>query len=367
MNIIIAKKDMSTTKSAATNRVLEEAQYFIERGHSVRIIAEAMDRQSILNSGATPVKIAKFPISGYLRRRFFQLMADRYIKTHPADLVIGRGDIMQQNVLFVHNCTHLAYERINGSPIPESNAMARIHSKLLTEGRFDLLICNSAMMRDDFVSRFGIDISKTAIICPGIDISKFNINERAKLRSETRGSLNIPPEATVIGLITSGDFKKRNVDGMIRAFAALKDTDLRLLIAGKDNITRHKSLTEQLKIADRVVFAPAIPDVQRYYFAADIFILPAHIEEFGRSVAEAMYCGLPVVVSKWAGAADILEGEARNYILPQVDADTIATYLEKLLADRSAWDRLGALNHATAKRYTNEASMAELERLYHTL
>ncbi|MDR2884197.1 MAG: glycosyltransferase family 4 protein [Deferribacteraceae bacterium] len=363
MDIIIAKKDMSTTKSAATNRVLEEARYFIEHGHTVRIISEAMDSNIIRAAGATPIKIFKFPVSGYYRRKFFQVMADRYIKAHPADLVIGRGDILRQDVLFMHNCIHLAHERIYGTPLPESNDVGRIHTKLLTEGQFNLLICNSAMMRDDFIKRFNIDISKMAIVCPGVDLSKFESN--GTVRTETRASLGIEADTALIALITSGDFKKRNVAGMIKAFATISDKSAKLLIVGKDNLTPYKALATELGIADSVIFAPAISDVQRYYNACDIFVLPAHIEEFGRSVAEAMYCGLPVIVSRWAGAADILEGESRNYILDELDQ--LPEMLDRLACDRASWKHLGELNQTTAMKYTKEASMAELEKMYQKL
>jgi UDP-glucose:(heptosyl)LPS alpha-1,3-glucosyltransferase len=371
MDIIIAKKDMRNIKTAVPAMVLEEAGYFTKRGHRVRIITEIMGKKAILQYGAEPVKTFQWPISGYFRRKFYQFLTKRYIKKTSTDLVIGHGDIVDQNILFMHNCMHLAHERIYGEPIPTDSEVGRIHEEIITKGKFDVLVCNSVMMQEDFIKRFNVNPAKTVIICPGVDMSKLDATdeERDELGKETRKNLGIPEQASVIGLITSGGFAKRNVEGMLRAFAIIADKfpSAWLLVAGKDRSKPYKALAEELHIADRVVFAPAIAEVKQYYFALDIFALPAHIEEFGRSIAEAMYCKLPVIVSPWAGAADILEGESRNYILPDLNPESIAGSLEILLNNPTTWERLGALNHAVAAKYTKEASMEKLYALAENL
>ena len=80
-----------------------------------------------------------------------------------------------------------------------------------------------------------------------------------------------------------------------------------LLIAGPDNGIRTE--LEQY-IADhkipRVTFVGEINGPAKYEFLsmADLYVLPSHTENFGVTVAEALACGTPVIVSKgtpWQG------------------------------------------------------------------
>jgi UDP-glucose:(heptosyl)LPS alpha-1,3-glucosyltransferase len=68
-----------------------------------------------------------------------------------------------------------------------------------------------------------------------------------------------------------------------------------------------------------VIFAGRREDVERYYGAADLLALPSLQEAFGNVVLEALAAGLPVLVSKDVGAAEILSGELRQGIIDRPD------------------------------------------------
>jgi glycosyltransferase involved in cell wall biosynthesis len=81
-----------------------------------------------------------------------------------------------------------------------------------------------------------------------------------------------------------------------------------------------------------------------YYNAADVFVSPSSLEGFGLSVAEAMSCGLPVVVSD-AGALPelVVEGEGGFLCRPDRPSD-FAARLRALLVDAELRRRFGAAN-----------------------
>jgi len=84
--------------------------------------------------------------------------------------------------------------------------------------------------------------------------------------------------------------------------------DVYLLVVGEDaKRDRYRAWAER-QGNGKVVFTGRQAEVERYYGAADLVALPAVQEAFGNVVLEALASGLPVVVSKTVGAAEVLEG-----------------------------------------------------------
>ncbi len=97
---------------------------------------------------------------------------------------------------------------------------------------------------------------------------------------------------------------KKGCDLLLGAFAAVAGTDpaLRLVMAGPDQTGWRAQLQQQaenLGIADRVVWPGMLSGDLKWgaFRAAEAFVLPSHQENFGIAVAEALACGLPVLIS----------------------------------------------------------------------
>src|SRR5262249_29217474 len=82
------------------------------------------------------------------------------------------------------------------------------------------------------------------------------------------------------------------------------------------------------------------PDVARFYHALDVYVHPAHYEEFGQSVQEALACGLPVVTTSSVGAAELLSGEAREGIIARLSPASLAEAITRFVTDRGLRARL---------------------------
>ena len=124
---------------------------------------------------------------------------------------------------------------------------------------------------------------------------------------------------------------KKGCDLLIQAFARVLacDSDWRMVMAGPDQMGWQKKLielTRTLGIADRICWTGMLTGDSKWglLHSAEVLALPSHSENFGIVVAEALACGLPVLVSKrvniWreivkdkAGivASDTLEGTER--------------------------------------------------------
>lgn len=356
MKVLISRKDLRDTASGVPKKVLQELQFFNGLGYESYAIAETMNEPMVKEFKGIPVKTFRWPVSGYFRRRFYQMQVNRWIEKHSPKLVIGHGDILNQDVLYIHNCVHLANELIEGKPLPKNHEVGMIHEEILTKGTFKLLVCNSEMMKKDLVKRFNLNPEKAVVIYPEVNLKKFHADNTDKIKKEWRNKLGVPEDAFVIGLVTSGNFKKRNLGMLIEAFKEVQKNhpEAWLFVAGGNIDQKYKEM-----ISERVTFAPTLMDVKNYYYLLDAFCLPAHIEEFGRSVLEAMYCGKPVVTTNTVGASEILEGSGRELILDKITKEDLVKKLEKLF-DNDLYVEVMKTNIITSQKLSAENQNRQL-------
>ncbi len=107
-----------------------------------------------------------------------------------------------------------------------------------------------------------------------------------------------------LALFMSRIHHKKGCDLLIRAFAQVcrEFPECHLVIAGPDLDgwgSELRSVAQQLGIADRLTWSGMLSGDMKWgaFRAAEVFVLPSHSENFGIVVAEAMACGVPVLIS----------------------------------------------------------------------
>jgi glycosyltransferase involved in cell wall biosynthesis len=104
-----------------------------------------------------------------------------------------------------------------------------------------------------------------------------------------------------------------------------------------------------------VIFTGTTHDVQDYFRAADVFVLPSRREGLPVALLEAMACGLPCVASLLPGATDTIIANGGNGLLvPPGDAVALADHVARVLQDTALASALGAAARETiAARFAN--------------
>ena len=107
-----------------------------------------------------------------------------------------------------------------------------------------------------------------------------------------------------IALYLSRIHVKKGCDLLIEAFAkvAKQDETLHLVIAGPDQtgwVSKLQAQAHDLGISDRITWPGMLQGDLKWgaFYAAEVFVLPSHQENFGIVVAEALACGTPVLIS----------------------------------------------------------------------
>ena len=104
--------------------------------------------------------------------------------------------------------------------------------------------------------------------------------------------------------------------------------DVRFVMAGSGDLMNHVvRRVAQLGIADRFHFTGFLKggEVQRMFRLSDVYVMPSVSEPFGISPLEAMRSGVPVIISRQSGVAEVLDYAIKvNYW--DVDALAAAIY-----------------------------------------
>lgn len=112
-------------------------------------------------------------------------------------------------------------------------------------------------------------------------------------------------------------------------------------------------------LARRVRFLGYRADVPELLRAADVFVLASHREGMPRSIIEAMLTGLPVVSTNIRGAREeVVEGET-GFLVPVREPRALAGALQRLAADTTLRQKLGAAGRQRAEALYDEAKVVE--------
>ncbi|MDO8998926.1 MAG: glycosyltransferase [Bacteroidota bacterium] len=129
-----------------------------------------------------------------------------------------------------------------------------------------------------------------------------------------------------------------NIDKTVLAFSLLlkkyPHLNLKLKIIGHGSQKNELiNLMNQCGIQNNIKFIGAVPHDQIPYYLnrLDVFINVSEIESFGVSIAEAMACKIPVIVSNLEGFKDLVPDESVGLITASTSPEDIFIAMEKTL------------------------------------
>ncbi len=130
-----------------------------------------------------------------------------------------------------------------------------------------------------------------------------------------------------------------------------------------------RGLVERLGLSGRVGLVPFQQEPSAVYRALDVFVhASTRREPFGLTIAEAMACGRPAIISRASGAAEQLTDGVDALTLPSGDAQALAEALRRLTEDAGLRERLGQAARRTAvERFSRERYAREVLEVYRGL
>ncbi|MDQ0143534.1 glycosyltransferase [Cupriavidus necator] len=162
--------------------------------------------------------------------------------------------------------------------------------------------------------------------------------------------------------------EKKGCDLLVEAFAreAGADPRLHLVLAGPVEAALRERLARQaaqLGLVQRISWAGMLSGDLKWgaYHAAEVFCLPSHQENFGVAVAEALGCGVPVLISDKVNIWREIVADGAGLAGPDTAAGTGACLRQWLQADPAAQAHMRAqARHCFLRRFEVRQSAQRL-------
>jgi len=196
--------------------------------------------------------------------------------------------------------------------------------------RFDMVICQTDVMRDDLVGNYRLPSGKAAVIHNPVDAKRIRQLATAFLPASFERAIDEAGCATV-QLVSAGRLShQKGFDVLIEALALCRNPDLRLTILGDGPLRGDlERLAAEQGVAQQVRFLGFQENPYPFFANADAFVLSSRFEGFPNVVLEALACGTPIVATPAVGGIkEILEAVGGCVLAESVTAAGLARALE---------------------------------------
>jgi glycosyltransferase involved in cell wall biosynthesis len=169
------------------------------------------------------------------------------------------------------------------------------------------------------------------------DPERFHPGVREQHRETMRANLRFSADDKVFVFVSTGHYRRKGFLLAVKALALLRKSHpgARLLVVGglerRLNALRTSLDVLQPDWRDWIKFAGMVPDVEKYFAAADAFLFPSYSEAFALVEVEAAACGLPLFLTRHHGSEMILE-DGRNGRFVDFDAEQMSQVLGEFVS-----------------------------------
>ncbi|MEW6416970.1 MAG: glycosyltransferase family 4 protein [Nitrospirota bacterium] len=340
-----------------------------DAGHEVHIYAMKWDS----NPTAKNIYFHKVPaitFNSTLRDLSFALSACRLLKREPFDIIQSHDKTLYQDIYRAGDGCHIEWLRQRWIRVglwgklsiifnPYHWLILNLERLIFNAHRFKKIIAISELVKKNIIEHYNVNEEDIEVIYNGVDLERFNPENKDLYRKEIRKQYSIPDDTFVLLFVGSG-FERKGVESLLKAIE-LVPNPLTLLIVGKGSERRYKGLIKK----QRVIFCGPQKEIHKFYAASDIFVFPAIYEPFGNVHLEALASGLPVITTKLSGAAEIIKDGLHGFIVlfPE-DYSAIAEKIKFLIENIKQRELISLNARKLAEEFSFETHLGKVLNLY---
>lgn len=178
----------------------------------------------------------------------------------------------------------------------------------------------------------------------GVDINKYNIENKQKWREEIRQLHGIELKDKVVGFV-GRITKDKGINELLKSIFSIFDkiSDVYLILVGEvENEEKlDKELWEKAQKDSRIIFCGSTKDTEKYYATMDFLVLPSYREGFGMVVIEAETMQLPVIVTNIPGPTEAMIPDKTGLVVRKKDSDDLTKAILYLLKNENERNLMG--------------------------
>lgn len=279
-----------------------------------------------------------------------------------ADIYQPRGgtvpEMLARNVALRSSYVRRGVKRVTQQLNRKYRVLAELERSLLTRRCPPYVIAISQYVADQLKRHYHFAPRRIRTVFNGVDPDDAPPEMVYQHRRQIRRQFNLPDNDRMV-LCVAHNFKLKGVGKLIEALARIDcgpdRSQMHVVIVGRDNPNPFLKLARQLNVADRVIFAGPTKRIDEFFHAADSLVHPTFYDPCSRVVLEAMSAGLPVITTRFNGAAERITDGQEGYVIDSpMDVDALADRMKRLLDP----DHCRACGRAAAHAVA-DASMAQ--------
>ena len=337
-------------------------------GHEVHIFANT----GVNRPGVQLHHVPLFPLTSPGKNLSFAYMASKRLASFHLDVVQSMERIWDQDIFRASdgiNPIQMAeqypnpYLRRFKAVTPRRQALTYLERKIFCRNGARFIMTNSCLIKEQIQTYYGVPERKIHVIYNSLDHQRFNTSIKEQYRTVIRQKCGIGLHDLLV-LFPGNDFKRKGLDILLKALVLLNQKKVRLMVAGNDRIEIYHRWAEENGIGDLVNFLGFQKNLDGWYAAADLVVLPTRYDAFANVCLEAMACGTPVITTRTNGVSEIIKNGYDGYILDSQDPQELSARILDYLraADKNAMSALAA---EKAMTFTVDRHMNQLLSLYH--
>ena len=248
----------------------------------------------------------------------------------------------------------------------DSEPQKRIDAETEVIGCSDVILASSFEEARQLVDHYGAEELRIEVVPPGVDHMRFSPGSQLKARQNL--GLGSDPMLMFVGRLQP----LKGVDVAITALKSLNRSDVQLAVvggpSGLDGLAeqkRIKHLVNSLNLQGQVIFVPPQPhdQLENWYRAADVVVMPSRSESFGLVALEAAACGIPVVAAAVGGLRTLVDHGKTGYLIDSRDPEIYAQRISSILDNPLGASEMSVAATRRSWSYTWSATAARLRRV----
>jgi len=357
--------------NAASVHTIRWVKYFVSRRHEVHVISfenaqiegttvHVLKLPVLVKSATFPLKTASiYRIKALIKRIEPDVLHAHYVTNYG---LFGALCNFKPFVIAAWGSDVLA--------VPETRLISMIkkYIAIFTLKKADVITCDAKHMKEA-MKKLGVPPEKIKLIYFGVDTQKFSPEHKSEM---LKAKLEIYDSPAVISLRSLEPVY--DIETLIKSVPLVLEEipETKFVIAGKGSEEKKlRELAKSLGVEDNVKFIGFVrnDELPEYLNSVDIYVSTSLSDAgIAASTAEAMACGLPVVITDVADNKKWVEDGVNGFLIPIKDTKSLAEKIIYLLRNEDVRKRFGKINRETIQERNNYyKEMEKMEDIYKKL
>ena len=321
-------------------RILEECQ---KRGHDPYVFVSEWRGERPEGVQFMVLKPPKYSLkfSNHAQNEQFHNKLQAELKKQTFDVVVGFNKMPGLDLYYGADSCYV------GDKVPQYPAIYKLTRRYKGRYSFEqavfgvksqtLILSLSEQQKSEYQEHYFTPNKRFHLLPPTLDASFSPITDRVTQKEKLRAELGLPINNLLLMFIGSG-FRTKGLARAITALAGLPiDLQQRssLIVVGHDDDEKqYRKQADRVSVSQQVLFlgGRSRQEIPKLLAAGDLMVHPAHNENTGTVLLEAIAAGLPVLATDVCGYAHHIKAAEAGIVLDSpFDQEVLNTRLASML------------------------------------